>query len=271
MKTRQRLIAEIQSFRPPRRGCALWWMGQISSIVKMGDTVLYLDPFVSEHHGRRIPPLLLPEDVTNADLILGTHDHADHIDRPAWPGFALASPRARFIVPELLRKKLAREIPLPLNRLTGLTDGQTVTLNGIRVTGIAAAHEFLDRDPKTGLYPHLGYVIEGPGITLFHAGDTCNYEGFQTRLSRWKLDLMILPINGRDAKRLRANCIGNMTYQEAVDLAGALKPRLVIPAHYDMFARNTEDPALFMDYLKIKYPAQKARICKAGQRLVLRK
>ncbi len=67
------------------------------------------------------------------------------------------------------------------------------------------------------------------------------------------IDAALLPINGRDAVRYRRNCIGNMTFQEAADLAGELQPGLVIPGHWDMFADNPGDPDAFVDYLTIKY------------------
>ena len=52
----------------------------------------------------------------------------------------------------------------------------------IRVTAIAAAHEFLDEDPATALHPYLGYLVEGNEFRLYHAGDTCVYEGMQAEL-----------------------------------------------------------------------------------------
>ena len=64
---------------------------------------------------------------------------------------------------------------------------------------------------------------------------------------------MLVPINGRDAERYLRNCIGNMTFQESVDLAGELMPRLVIPGHWDMFPGNTADPTDFSTYLEAKY------------------
>ena len=94
------------------------------------------------------------------------------------------------------------------------------------------------------------------GRTVFHAGDTCKYEGLETTLKRWKFDALFLPINGRDAKRLAENIIGNMTYQEAADMAGSLKPGIVVPGHYDMFAKNPGDLQGFLDYMKVKYPNQ---------------
>ncbi|MHB9034696.1 MAG: MBL fold metallo-hydrolase, partial [Anaerolineae bacterium] len=106
-------------------------------------------------------------------------------------------------------------------------------------------------------------------ITILHTGDTCVYEGYLTKLRRWQFDLVFVPINGRDAVRLRSNCIGNMTYQEAVDLVGALKPRLAVPGHYEMFSNNSENPQLFADYLEVKYPGQAYWIGDHGQAVTL--
>ena len=69
--------------------------------------------------------------------------------------------------------------------------------------------------------------------------------------------MAFLPINGRDAKRLSSGCLGNMTYQEAADLAGELSFGMTIPTHYDMFENNSADPQPFIDYMKVKYPNSK--------------
>ena len=61
-----------------------------------------------------------------------------------------------------------------------------------------------------------------------------------------------------------------MTYQEAADLAGWLDVPLVIPAHYDMFAMNLEDPQKFLDYMQVKYPALEARLLAPGEILTAR-
>ncbi|WP_309441889.1 hypothetical protein [Dysosmobacter sp.] len=79
--------------------------------------------------------------------------------------------------------------------------------------------------------------------------------------------MMLLPINGRSASRLRRGILGNMTYQEAADLAGAVKPGLVIPMHYDAYAGNLENPLLFQDYLHVKYPDVPCAVPRAGERL----
>jgi L-ascorbate metabolism protein UlaG (beta-lactamase superfamily) len=261
------LIDDIDRAEVPFGGYAFWWLGQHSFIVKLGKKILYLDAFLSPLPNRVVPPMLKPEEIRHADFFFGSHDHADHIDRAVWPGLARASAKAKFIVPELLRKNLSQELKISEDRFIGLDDQRTVEIDGIKITGIAAAHEFLDCDSATGQYPYLGYVIEGNGCALYHSGDCCIYEGLATKLRRWNFDVVFLPINGRDARRLSQNCIGNMTYQEAADLAGVLAPKLTIPAHYDMFAMNMENPDLFIDYMKVKYPTIKTYLCEYGTKL----
>ncbi len=263
------LIQNIDACRLRPGQCALWWLGQHGFAIKLGDTVLYIDAFLSKLPGRQVPPLLEPGQVTNACLVLGSHDHGDHIDRPAWPAIAATSPGTTFIVPLVLRERIIKELDLAGNRVVGLDEGQATEIAGIRISAVPAAHEFLDTDPATGQHPYLGFVIEGDGFCLYHAGDSCIYEGLYDRLRRQRLDLMILPINGRDARRLKAGCIGNMTYQEAADLAGTLRPGAVIPAHYEMFAMNAADVGEFVEYMQVKYPQQRVEVPRHGRRVII--
>jgi L-ascorbate 6-phosphate lactonase len=110
----------------------------------------------------------------------------------------------------------------------------------------------------------MGYVIESDRCAVYHSGDTLCYEGLLTTLRQWDLTVMFVPINGRDAVKYRRGTIGNMTYQEAVDLAGHLRPRLVVPCHWDMFASNSEDPQKFVDYLDAKFPGVKPWVGEHG-------
>ncbi|OPZ28815.1 MAG: putative L-ascorbate-6-phosphate lactonase UlaG [Lentisphaerae bacterium ADurb.BinA184] len=264
------LVADIKACTVARGQCAFWWLGQHSFVVKLGRTVVYADPFLSPLPGRRVPPPLAPGDITNADLVLGSHDHADHIDRDAWPALAAASPRALFVVPErVLRRGLAADTGIAAERFAGMNDGDCIRAAGLTIRALASAHEFLDRDAATGLYEHLGFVVRGNGCAWYHSGDTCLYDGLSARLRRLRPDVMFLPINGRDARRLRAGVIGNMTYQEAGDLAGGVRPAVAVPTHFDMFDGNTEDPQRFADYLAVKYPGVRALVPEHGRREVV--
>ncbi len=239
---------------------------------KLGEKALYFDVFLCDYPGRKFPSICLPEEIVNADYFFGTHDHADHIDRESWYQFSISSPKAKFVVPNLLKEKLSKDLDIPLERFIGISDMGVYAEEGLKITGIAGSHEFFDQDPQTGEYPYMGYVVEYNGIKIYHSGDTCIYEGMYAKLHKFgKIDTAILPINGRDGKRLRANILGTMTWQEAVDLVGFLKPGLAVPAHYEMFDNNLADPLLFVDYLDIKFPGIKYWVGDYGTKVMIKK
>ncbi len=270
MKIGFELIKEINHCVLEPDHAAFWWLGQLGYVIKLKETVIYIDAFLSEWPERNYPSLLKPEEVTNADYIVGTHDHADHIDREVWHQLSISSPNATFVVPQYLVASLSKDLEIPKGRFYGLDDGLSFKKDGIAITAIPSAHEFLDQDTVTGSYPYLGFIIEGNGRVLYHSGDSCIYEGLYSNLRKWdKFDVMFIPINGRDAKRYRENTIGNMTYQEAVDLAGSMKPNLVVPGHYDMFHFNSENPQLFADYLEVKYPGLNYWIGNRGEMILV--
>ncbi|MGI6576908.1 MAG: MBL fold metallo-hydrolase [Eubacteriales bacterium] len=265
------LVEAISRAKCKEGEMVFWWLGQLGYAIKISGLIIYIDGFFTDVPGRSIPPRIHGNEINNADIIMGTHDHLDHIDRAAWVDIAKASPQAVFIVPAGVVSTLEKELPVLSGRLIGVNDGQTVNCKGLEITGIAAAHEFLDFDPETGLYPYMGYSVSDGTVRFYHSGDTCIYEGMISKIRRnGHLNVAFLPINGRDAVRLRANCIGNMTYQEAVDLAGTLKPDLTVPGHYDMFKHNSEDPQKFEDYFNLKYPKLKCWIGKHYEEVTYR-
>lgn len=237
------------------REAAFWWLGQHTFVVRLGEACLLFDPFLSPLPERNVPPLFAPADAAGVvDLVLCTHDHLDHLDPEAIPGLARDT-AAHFVAPRAHAARLRGLGVLP-ERFTGLDDGEAAEVAGVTVHAVKAAHEFFDRTAE-GLHPHLGFVVEGAGKTVYHAGDTLWWEGLQARLSRWRLDLALVPINGRDARRYADDVMGNMTFQEAADLLGGLEVGLAVPAHYDMFDFNAEDPQRFVDYVAVKYPGRR--------------
>ena len=256
-------LKSVHDLSVPFGSAVLWWMGQMGLLVRMGSTVLCIDYYASEDPGRLVPPPVPIPEMAGIDAFLGTHNHIDHIDHGAWRVWKDCCPDAVFVFPSLHQAELLAD-GIPAERCRGLDEGKSCRVGDVTVHAIAAAHEFLSPDPATGRFPCLQYVSEGNGIRLYHAGDTVRYEGMLPKLRAFgRIDAAILPINGRDGKRYRNDFIGNMTFQEAVDLAGELSPRAVIPGHWDMFAENPGDPDAFADYLDAKYPG-KIRLIRPG-------
>ena len=240
----------------PDGTAVLWWLGQMGLVIKTGGSVLCIDQYASASPERQVPPPSPAEETEGVTAFLGTHDHLDHIDHNSWRIWAGSCPDALFVFPEAHRDSVLADGVREENCL-GLNDGGSCRIGEITVHAVAAAHEFLAPDPETGLYPCLQYIMEGGGFRIYHAGDTLRYEGMLPKLRSFgPIDAALLPVNGRDGARYRRNCIGNMTFQEAADLAGELRPGLVIPGHWDMFADNPGDPAAFADYLNAKYPGE---------------
>lgn len=243
---------------------AFWWLGQHTFIVKAGGKVFYIDPFFADWSSRQTPPLLAPEQAAHADFVLVTHGHGDHLDPESLRGMVVASPNAVYISPRTEAHRMTEEGGVPIAKLFPLNAGECFEYDGVRVTAIKAKHESFDEHPELG-FPFLGYVIEVGGVVIYHAGDTIMYDGLRHTLSQWpRIDVAFLPINGRDAERFLRNCLGNMTFQEAVELAGELNVGLVAPSHYDMFIGNQADPQDFVRFLAAKFPAVPSWVGPAG-------
>ncbi len=229
------------------------WLGQMGLLIKSDNTTLCIDYYAYPDKSRRTLPPIPAEELTGVDAFLGTHDHLDHIDHDSWKIWAKTNPEAKFVFPSAHFKQVLAD-GVTNDNAVGLNAGESVRIGDMTIHAIAASHEFLDRDPETGTYPYLQYIIEVQGIRIHHAGDTVRYEGMMPQIKSFgDIDVELLPINGRDAKRYRDNCIGNMTYQEAADLAGDVGTGMVIPGHWDMFSHNSADPAEFADYIDAKY------------------
>lgn len=255
MLTGKELFDDVASCRADH---AFWWLGQHSFIVKLGDVRLLIDPFLSEMEVRTVPPLFAPEDAAGTiDGVLCTHDHVDHIDPAAIPGLA-ASTEVWFVAPRAHADRM-RALDVPDDRLLTLNDGESIEVQDLTLHAVKGAHERFEETPE-GLFPFLGYVMASNERIVYHAGDTVWWEGLQARLKRWSLDVAMVPINGRDAERYADDILGNMTYQEAVDFLGELDVGLSVPTHFDMFDFNSEDPDLFADYMRVKYPDRRVWI-----------
>ena len=128
---------------------------------------------------------------------------------------------------------------------------------------IPSAHETLELD-ENGDHRFIGLIIEIGNWTIYHSGDCIPYDGLVDRLRGSKIDLALLPINGRDPGR---GVAGNFTAEEAAQLGKQIHADLVVPCHYEMFEFNTVSPHGFTRSAELA--GQKYRLLKCGERLDL--
>ena len=269
VKSHAALLAEIEATQTPFGEAAFWWMGQHTFIIKAGETVIYIDPWFAPWEGRNTPPPLDYAEAKFADYVLITHGHGDHLCPETLKVMKDVSPNCHFVCPKSELHRLREEAGIPASRITPMQGKKETTFGSISVFALPAKHETFNFTEENG-YPFLGYVVKVNGVTLYHAGDTIFHSGMLPTLThRMPIDVAFLPINGRSAAQLKRNLLGNMTYQEAVEVAGELKVGLAVPAHYDMFVGNQEDPALFVDYLALRYPEVKHWVGNIGERVTI--
>jgi L-ascorbate 6-phosphate lactonase len=209
---------------------------------------------------RMTAPTVHGNDLHDVAIVLASHKHSDHLDPGTLPEL-LAGSRAILVMPESIRDH-ALALGLPEHRMVGVDAGDIVDCAGFHVRAVPAAHEGLDTD-AAGRHLYLGYVIESEGLRLYHSGDSLAFEGLPDQLGPQRLDVMFLPINGRDPAR---GVPGNMTALEAVDLAKAVRPRFVVPHHYDMFTFNTVPVLTFATEARRLPPGVEPRILSCGER-----
>ena len=75
MKT---LIEQFNSLSLQEKEYAILPLGQHSFVVKTKNKTIWLDPFLTDLEGRNVPVLCRADEVCVADIITGSHDHADH-------------------------------------------------------------------------------------------------------------------------------------------------------------------------------------------------
>jgi L-ascorbate metabolism protein UlaG (beta-lactamase superfamily) len=270
------LVDEIAG-HVPEHGVSVWWLGQSGVIIRGRSATVAIDPFLSDygHFGRLYEPPFSPGAVGFLDLLLGTHDHADHIDPLGFPQLLAASPGALGVVPAAVLEAVAARVESP-ERLTGASVGMPVEHAGVRATPIPAVHAAVPADgyglhlDEAGEHPFLGYLVELDGVRLCHTGDTLVYPGLAKSLRDADLDLLLLPINGASWFREQRGLVGNMNVHEAAELAELSGARLVVPMHWDLFADNTEDPAHFVRYAAARHPGATVLVPEVGARLDLR-
>ena len=268
------LTRQVDALAVPPGSLALWALGQSGFVVKGGNTVVYIDPYLSnaiDEAGyappgafpRQFPPPLLPEEATNVHWVFCTHEHADHTDPKTLGPLSRAAPRARFIGPAASRDIL-RSLGVSEDRIIVPPADTLHSLGPLGFTAIPAAHYGLDQDPQGG-FRWLGYTLQLNGVTLYHAGDTILYDGLVERLRTHSIDIACLPVNGRDGWRERRGMIGNLDGREAAELAAAVNADVLIPMHNDMFAANHLSPAILADFLDRTYPRQKYHWLQPGE------
>jgi L-ascorbate metabolism protein UlaG (beta-lactamase superfamily) len=274
------LLKEIENSRPGPGEAWLWYLGQHGFVVNLGGLVFYIDTILNDLKDREgkslreYPPPFAPDAVNRADYILCTHNHSDHLNLETLVPLARAKPASRFVVPRPWTGML-RDAGIDEGRILGAAEGEELKLGPVSIIPTPAVHtRHIQDEPERGEgngAPCLGYILKAGDLKVYHAGDTWAAPSLVRSLkAAGPLNIAIFPINGTDWERTGNGFIGNMGPLDAVKLAQAIPADLCVPAHYDMMAANSEDPALFAAYMYRRCPEKRFHIFALGERFIYR-
>lgn len=248
----------------------LWWLGQSGFLVQWRGRHLLFDPYLSDSltrkyaatdkpHVRMTERVIDPARLGFVNVVTSSHNHTDHLDAETLGPMFEANPDLKFIIPEANREFVANRLDVSADLPIGLDAGRSVACDHFKIHAVPAAHNELERD-SGGRHKFLGYVVEAGPFTIYHSGDTLRYEGMVEWLTRQRIDIALLPINGNLPERRVA---GNLDGLEAATLAKDIEARMVIPCHYEMFEFNTASPAAFVE--TAQRLGQPHRVLRAGE------
>lgn len=204
------------------------FLGHSTVRVELAGRVVLTDPVLTGWVGglRRVAAPLEPLAWQDADLVLISHLHGDHLHLPS---LRLLGKHTRILVPKGSGDWLARR---GFDNVGELDVGQRRAEGGMTVTGLYAEHSGHRWGPRLRHGPQspaLGHLLEAEGHRIYVAGDTALYPGM-SRLA--PVDVAVLPVWGWGPNIGP----GHLDPPGAAHAAGLVRARYAVPVHWGTLA-----------------------------------
>jgi L-ascorbate metabolism protein UlaG (beta-lactamase superfamily) len=224
----------------PRHGVHAAWIGHSTVLLSIDGFTILTDPVFSARIGLGIGPLVvgmkrlvhpaiaLPQ-LPVPNLILLSHAHMDHLDRPSLR--ALESPQTSVVTAfgtsDLLRAKRYRAVH-------ELRWDDSVQIGPAKIRAFEVKHwgARTHTDTHRG---YNGYLIEAGRYRIVFGGDTAFTDSFKAVRSSKPVDLAIMPIGAYDPW-IHAHC----NPEQALSMANDAGAEFVMPVHHQTFKLSSE-------------------------------
>tara|TARA_B100000700_G_scaffold86331_3_gene97129 strand:+ start:5357 stop:6043 length:687 start_codon:yes stop_codon:yes gene_type:complete len=204
---------------------AIKWLGHYSFEITSGEHKVLVDPFLTDN-----PSATVSADDLDADFILVTHGHADHVADVA----SIANRTGATVVAPVeaagwFQSQQGVENIIQLN----LGGGIQLPFGHVRMT--IAHHSSSMPDGSYGGNPS-GYLLSFPEGRVYFSGDTALFMEMEL-YGRQGIDIAILSIGDHFT----------MGPDDSVEAVRMLKPDRVVPAHYNTWPPIEQDPELWAE------------------------
>jgi L-ascorbate metabolism protein UlaG (beta-lactamase superfamily) len=206
----------------------LTWFGHACWMLDTGIHRIIIDPFLSEN-----PSAKIKSSDVNADFVLLTHGHFDHIaDAAEITNRCDALLIANYEIASWFTEKHQ------VKRTLGMNLGGTAVLPFGRIKMTVAFHSSQLPDGSYGGNPG-GYLIELAGKRIYFAGDTALFSDMAL-IKDGGLDLAILPIGD----------LFTMGPEDSISATKLLSPKRVLPSHYNTWPPIAQDAQLWAQHIR---------------------
>lgn len=202
------------------------YLGHSTVRLELAGTVVLTDPVLTGSVGplRRVHRTPARADWADADLVLLSHLHGDHLHLPS-----LRQLRARIVVPRgagtWLRARGVRDV-------CELAPGERLDHGSLQVTGVEARHSGHRWGPRSTRGPQavaMGHVVEGGGVRVYAAGDTDLFDGMAGLPTP---DVALLPVWGWGPTLGP----GHLDPVRAAEAVRRIRPTVAVPVHWGTLA-----------------------------------
>ena len=197
----------------------LTWHGHACWTVESDDTTLLIDPFLSDN------PLadVGPDDVA-PDYILISHGHFDHVG----DAVEIAKRTGATIISTFEVVNYCQEQGAESGHGMNIGGGYNFPFGRVQLT--IAHHTSMLPDGSYGGDP-AGFLITTGGATIYDAADTALFGDMKLYGDMNEIDVALLPIGDNFT----------MGPRDALQAVRFLRPKVVIPMHYDTFDLIAQD------------------------------
>jgi len=207
----------------------LQWLGHSGFKITTATHTILIDPFLS---GNPLAPFGWEEAAVGCTHILLTHGHADHVGDTA----AIAAKTGATVVGMVeLVQWLEAEYGLQHTEMANLGGSVPLGANH-RVKLVPAWHSTGAGELARYTGTACGLVVETPGGTIYHAGDTCLFSDIGLIDAINKPDVALLPVGGRFTMDGEAAAYAAREF---------LNAQAYIPMHYGTFPLLAPDASGF--------------------------
>ncbi len=212
------------------------WIGHATMLLRVGGRTILTDPVLSSRVGlglglmtggprRLVAPALSLRELPPLDLIVISHAHFDHLDRPTLDRLPKRTP----VVTSAHNRDLIAD--LGFRDVTELRWGESHTMADLRATACEVNHW----GARTVLDRHRGYagfLLECGGRRVLYGGDSAYHEHYH---GLGKVDLAVVGIGAYNPW-----IQSHATPEQAWAMANHAKAEFVAPMHHSTFRLSAE-------------------------------